>query len=88
MSRKISKSDTTPEMEKRADEARAEFRKLKSLHFTPGTFIWCDGNRGEVLTTYTCKCMFGDKMMSVRWDSGVTTEIQPKALNPNGIGHK
>ncbi len=43
MSNKISKSDTTPEMEQRDREARISLSNKKCLHFAVGTFVTSPG---------------------------------------------
>jgi hypothetical protein len=77
MPKKISKSNTTPEMEQADREAAERLHAKRCMHFEVGTFIHRRYSRAEIIGRP------GNGFMLVRWEDG-TTEI----LRPMGISHE
>lgn len=72
---KISKSDTTPEMEKRDAEARTTLLQKKCMHFEIGTWVLRAGIRGKI----TGMSKDGGRFLWVEWENGIQGPIN----NPN-----
>lgn len=71
---KISKSDTTPEMEREDAEARDRLKSKKSLHFEEGTDVMLNNRRGRIIIRH------GGALL-VQWEDGAMSTIRPHALN-------
>lgn len=84
---KISKKDQDPRQIDSDREGIERLLAMKSPHFTMGTRIVHNQRSGEIVNILTCKCMFADKALRVRWDDGSMSTIKPFALNPKGLGH-
>jgi hypothetical protein len=78
MAGKISKSDTTPEMEAKAEEYRLAMLKKQCLHFAVGTWIMYNNIRGEILDRYQWD---GTTYLLVQWEDGSVSRTEPIALN-------
>lgn len=79
--KKISKSDTTPEMEERANTGIARLQTIKSKHFTVGTFVQMDNKTMEVLDVVERPIPYRETYLLVRFDDGSMRLIKPYALN-------
>lgn len=85
---KMSKKNTTPEMEERDRAAAERLKNRKSEHFAVGTFIIRAGKgRGEILSHAYCKCRIGETRTRVRWEDGTEESIRIIGLNRNGTHH-
>lgn len=78
MSNKISKSDTTPEMEKRDADARASLSEKVCQHFAVGTSIHRRYQRGEIIERFSTD---GSTYLRIRWEDGSVSLTKPHALN-------
>lgn len=76
---KINKSDTTPEMEAKAEEYRLEMLKNKCQHFAVGTWIMMNNRRGEIMCRTARRA--GGVSFLIHWEDGTSSIIKPHALN-------
>lgn len=76
MSGKISKSDTTPEMEREAEEWRQKRLTQICQHFAIGTWIMSNNRRGLIAD------IVEPGTLKVLWiDDGSASIVRPHALN-------
>lgn len=71
---KMSKSGTTPEMERADALAREQMKGKRSQHFAVDTYIMLNNRRGKVLINY-------DGFLLVEWEDGSLGDMRPHALN-------
>lgn len=81
MAGKISKSDTTPEMEADAEAWRQKMLAKKCQHFAVGTWIMQNNRRGQILRYTTRRDNSGVVLLRIRWEDGSMSAIEPHALN-------
>lgn len=75
---KISKSDTTPEMEREAETWRQKRLAETCQHFAVGTWIMSNNYRGQILSRYQDA---QSTLLRVLWEDCTVSVVQPYALN-------
>lgn len=72
---KISKSNTTPEMEAKAERFRLLMASKKCMHFALNTYVMRNNVRGKI----TAMSKDGGSQLWVEWEDGTSGPIR----NPN-----
>jgi hypothetical protein len=87
--RKISKSDLPINRNEHAEHAEREANRVRSKHFAVGEFIIMAGKgRGEILSTFSCKCPRSERGIRVKWEDGTVENLWPFALNRKPLTHR